>query len=72
VSAAFGILVIAVVALLAWIAQLKHKRVMAVALVVLAGILIGNAPGNVGDWGQDASDFIYGIPTNVSQIVNGR
>lgn len=71
-SAAFGILVIAVVALLAWIAQLKHKKVMAVGLVVLAGVLVGNAPGNVGEWGQAASDFIYDIPTNVSQIVNGK
>lgn len=71
-SAAFGILVIAVVALLAWIAQLKHKRVVAVLLVVLVGILVGNAPGNVGDWSQGAADFLYGLPKTVSRVVNGR
>lgn len=69
-SAAFGILVIGVVALLAWIAQLKHRRAVAVVLVVLVGVLIGNAPGNVGGWSEAASDFIYQLPKTISAMVN--
>ncbi|MBM0275310.1 hypothetical protein [Micromonospora tarensis] len=70
-GAAFAICVITLVALLAWVAHLKNKRMTAVLLVVLAGALIGNAPGNVGDVGQTLSDFVYDIPTNVSEIVDG-
>lgn len=71
-GAAFAICVIAVVALLAWVAYLKNKRFASVLLIMLAGALIGNAPGNVGDAGQTVSDFVYAIPTNISEIVNGR
>ena len=70
-GAAFAICVITLVALLAWVAFLKNKRFTTILLILLAGALIGNAPGNVGDAGQTISDFVYDIPTNVSAIVNG-
>ncbi|WP_329013295.1 hypothetical protein OG271_04125 [Micromonospora rifamycinica] len=68
-SAAFGILVIAVAALLAWIAQLKHKRATAIGLVVLVGILVGNAPGTIGNWSESAADFVYELPKTISAMV---
>jgi len=71
-AAAFAILVIAVTGLLAWIAQLKHKRITAVLLVVLVGVLVGNAPGNVGSWSQAAADWVYELPANINRIINGR
>ncbi|MBX7264907.1 hypothetical protein KIF24_01795 [Micromonospora sp. Llam7] len=69
--ATIAVLIIAVVSLLAVIAQLKHKRVLAVGLVVLAGILVGNAPGLVGDAGQWLADFLFiTVPDFVRGLVD--
>jgi hypothetical protein len=71
-SAGFSICVIALVGVLAWVAQLKHKRVLAVALVVLVGVLAGNAPGPVGDWSETVAAWLYDLPVTISQILDGR
>ncbi|MEU7617169.1 hypothetical protein AB0B27_13895 [Micromonospora rifamycinica] len=67
-----AVLIISVVALLAWIAQLKHNKVAAILLVVLVGVLIGNAPGVVGDSGQWIADFLFSdAPDFIRDLANG-
>ncbi|MFI2577679.1 hypothetical protein ACH5AJ_36400 [Streptomyces rochei] len=67
-----AVLIISVVALLAWIAQLKHNKVTALILVVLVGILVGNAPGPVGAGGQWTADFLFvTIPDFIRDLANG-
>ena len=68
-AAAVAILVIAVFSLLAVIAKLKNKKVLAVALVVLVGVLIGNAPGVVGLWSEATATFVYNIPDSVAAFL---
>lgn len=71
-TAGFAVCFISVVALLAWVAHLKHKRTLSILLVVLVGVLAGNAPGTVGDWSQGAADWLYDLPQTITQILDGR
>ncbi|TDC81918.1 hypothetical protein E1193_13530 [Micromonospora sp. KC606] len=69
--ATVAVLIITLVSLLAWIAQLKHNRVAAISLVVLVGVLVGNAPGLVGVSGQWLADFLFiDVPNFVRDLVN--
>lgn len=64
-----AILLIIIVALCAAIAHLRRNRITAVALIVLIGVLAGNAPGTIGDWSQASADWLYALPAAIAEIV---
>lgn len=66
-----AIMLMAVTALSAVIAHLKRQRAVAIGLVVLLGILLGNAPGTVGDWSESAAHWLYELPQNITEMVEG-
>lgn len=66
-----AIMLMAVTAMGAFIAHLKRQKTIAIGLVILLGVLLGNSPGTPGEWAESSAHWLFELPGAITEMVEG-